>query len=60
MKANEILYGKAGANFIAKTTDGAIRPIKEQVELQTKRTVDDAAIKDFMEKIIFQNLNFKH
>jgi hypothetical protein len=50
MKANEILYGKAGANFIAKTTDGAIRPIKEQVELQAKRTVDDAAIKDFMEK----------
>lgn len=50
MKANEILYGKAGANLIAKTADGAIRPIKEQVELQAKKTIDDNAIKEFMEK----------
>jgi hypothetical protein len=50
MKANEILYGKAGANLIAKTADGAIRPIKEQVEMQAKKTIDDSAIKEFMEK----------
>ncbi len=50
MKANEILYGKEAAKFIAKTTDGAIRPIKEQVELQTKKVVDDEAIKKFMKE----------
>ncbi len=49
-KANEILYGKEAAQFIAKTTDGAIRPIKEQVELQSKKTVDDEAIKKFMKE----------
>jgi len=50
MKANEILYGKTAANFIAKTTDGAIRPIKEQVELQSKKVIDDNAIKKFMDE----------
>tara|TARA_R100001086_G_scaffold118160_1_gene60721 strand:- start:685 stop:3081 length:2397 start_codon:yes stop_codon:yes gene_type:complete len=64
MKANEILYGKEAAKFIAKTTDGAIRPIKEQVELQGKKAIDDEAIKDFMKKndipeSQFQNLKDK-
>jgi len=49
-KANEILYGKEAAKFIAKTSDGAIRPLEEQVKLQAKQGIDEAALKEFAEK----------
>ena len=49
-KANEILYGKEAAKFIAKTSDGAIRGLDDQVKLQSKTKISDEAIKEFAEK----------